>query len=252
MDAPSTDQDVDLDFTMSEDDFKLVDREERAGLEREGATRHQLLLHKWYSASGIGLRWMKMGWADYVADPAPAKTMIQYLELWEKYQTDGVGLALSGPFGTGKTFLSMLLAKELVKRYPKRDGGPSGVFCTYPSEVITMFSAGWRDPKEQKRFEKKIIETPFLFVDDLGKEFASNLGTTTFDQVIRRRVQGLKPTIISTNLNAEEIASRYGGGSLSLMIESAAFVKFAGDDFRPKAKERILEEIKLGIERTIQ
>ena len=209
----------------------------------------QLQLHKHYLASGIGVTYQRLDWDDYSGgDPLVTKQLYQYLSQHQQFVSRGVGLFFLGEQkGTGKTMASTLLMKDLIKL-------GYNCFATTFASMIEMYTAGWSSPAERNYFQKKIKYSDVLLLDDLGRELRSKnkLSEATFDDVLRGRVQGGRPTYITTNITLQELSEGYGSAALSLLKESSIVHEFHGEDFRGESNQRLLKELQAGIVRPIQ
>lgn len=204
--------------------------------------RRQLQLHKHYLNAGIGVTYQRLSWEDFEGDPQIVTQLKKYLAGHENFVGRGIGLLFSGDYGAGKTMLTTLVLKELVKL------GYSCYSTTFAA-TIEKFTAGWGSREEQRYFHHKFISSDVLLLDDLGREFRSKngLSETTFDSILRSRVQGGRPTFITTNMTVPELMSGYGGAVLSLLREVSVEYKFEGvSDFRVRSQKRTLEEVKQG------
>jgi DNA replication protein DnaC len=206
----------------------------------------QLQLHKHYLKSGIGVLYQRYSWDDFVGSPSLRQICDSYIEAHEQLVNRGIGIILSGSFGTGKTMAMNLLLKDLVH---------AGYSCfgTTFTGMVEMFTSGWRSASDQRRFEQKIVNSKILLLDDLGKEFRTktNLAESTFDSVLRRRVQDGKPTLLTTNMLLAEMETGYGAAIFSLLREVSITEEVTGEDFRPRAAQRTLSEITSGETRPI-
>lgn len=208
--------------------------------------QRQLQLHKHYLAAGIGVNYQRLSWGDYEGDPALKRALDKYLERHQAFVGQGVGLLLHGEYGTGKTFGATMLLKDLMKR---------GYVCyaTTFASMIEMFTSGWKSKEDQRYFQQKIMLSNVLLLDDLGRELRTKnkLSESTFDDVLRRRVQDGRPTFITTNMSVGELNEGYGGAVLSLLTEKSMVYELRGSDFRPQANSRMMDEMMAGETRPI-
>ena len=200
--------------------------------------RLQRQLAKHYSKSGIGVRYQRLDWSDFVGDPEAFSQIGEYVLRYDQMLRQGMGLLLTGTLGTGKTFLGTMVLKELIKR---------GYNCwsTTFAQTIEAFTATWGNQEEKQWFAKKFMHSQVLLLDDLGRDLrtGNNLPQSTFDSILRTRVQEGRTTILTTNMTMRELESGYGSAVLSLLKEVSLLVNFTGDDFRPAANARTLSEL---------
>ena len=208
---------------------------------------YQLQLHKHYLDAGIGVTYQRLDWDDYAGPTKVLDGVVKYLDKRADFLRQGMGLYFLGPFGTGKTMLANLVLKELIK---------DGLTCwaTTFSQTVEMFTAGWSDKADQRYFQAKFINSEVLLLDDVGKELRGtriNLAETTFDAILRQRVQAGRTTFITTNMNPADLEDGYGAAILSLIREKSLELLFSGDDFRVAARERGVDEVLAGEVRPI-
>lgn len=213
------------------------------GEEHECDCVMQLQLHKHYLAAGIGVTYQRLGWDD-LADKATERFAQNYLK--SNAVDRGVGMLFTGGIGTGKTLVCNLVMKEFVKQ---------GYHCyaTTFASMIEFYTSGWRDQNEKKYFAKKIVNSDVLLLDDLGRELrrSNKLSESTFDDVLRTRVQGGRATLLTTNMSSDELGNGYGSGALSLIQEVSLQREFAGSDYRKQARSRVVNEVLNGEVRPI-
>lgn len=217
------------------------------GAETECDCQMQVALFKWYSASGVGQTYMRLGWLDYHGPEGVLVGVNKYIEKFDDFNRNGMGLYLSGGFGVGKTMLTNLVLKHLIKR---------GISCfaTTFANTIEMFTAGWGDRVEKEWFQRKFLQSQVLLLDDLGKELRNTkvaLAETTFDSILRQRVTDGRPTMVTTNLTPADLGQGYGNAILSLIREQSLEEVVSGSDFRPKANDRKVDEVLKGWVRPI-
>lgn len=194
--------------------------------------------------SGIGLRYQRVSWTDAVGvAPGVMDEVFQYFDQAEANISTGTGLTLwSENKGTGKTLMAALLLKGLLSR------GYDGYFTQF-NEMLDAHTDGWRDKDERAWFTKTIRNAGVLVVDDMGREYKgrSEVVEAMFDSVIRARVAASRPTIITTNYTPDQMLQGYGGNILSLLSEVNIEVHVPGRDFRPQARQRLMQDRADGI-----
>ena len=152
----------------------------------------------------------------------------------ENFDKTYENILLCGTVGTGKTFLSNCIAKEVL------DKGHSvlylSAFQLFDLMAKNSFSAN--APKEDfvaKQYPH-IFESDLLIIDDLGTELANSFTMAGFFLVINERILRKKSTLISTNLSPEEILTTYTERTASRIIANYTMMKLSGSDIRLKKK----------------
>lgn len=205
---------------------------------------YQLQLHRHYCNSGIGFNYQRLDWDDWIGDPEIVK-LIRDVYVGQDYVSRGMGLYLWGEMGTGKTMLATMVLKELVKR---------GMRC-YSITVdglIDEFTKGWASDEDKRWYERKIKFCDVLLLDDLGKEGnRGSLPRSTFNNLLRARVQGGRPTLITSNIDPTQLGLAYGASSLELLYESSLDEHFSGESVRKVIHDRNTQEVRNGEKRPI-
>lgn len=135
-----------------------------------------------------------------------------------------------GDTGTGKTFLSNCIAKELL------DKGYSVIYFT-AFQLFDILSKGIFD-KDNKAIDahQNIFDCDLLIIDDLGTELVNSFTTSQLFLCLNERILRKKATIISTNLNPGQIADIYSERVLSRIAGHYSIIKMFGDDIRMKKR----------------
>ena len=211
-----------------------------------GECREQLQLYKHYLKAGIGLNYQKLDWTDFHGDEKARELAQIYLGKHQEFVKGGMGLLFHGTWGTGKTLLTSLMAKELVKL------GYTVYFATF-TQMVDEFTRGWGSNEDKARFETKVVKSDIFFLDDIGKEFRTknNLSEATFDHVLRQRALDNRPTFITTNMTEGDLVEGYGSAIFSLLKERMIVHNMDGVDYREFARNRTLDEISSGRVRKI-
>ena len=137
-------------------------------------------------------------------------------------------LLFSGDTGLGKTFLSACIARTVADR------GYSVVYESAGHLFSRLERAKFSGDEEAREESKKYTVCDLLIVDDLGTEMPGQFTTAALYSLINDRMLAGKATIISTNLNVEDLARRYSPQIASRLRGSFSRVAFLGDDIRVK------------------
>jgi DNA replication protein DnaC len=137
-------------------------------------------------------------------------------------------LLFSGDTGLGKTFLSACIARTVA------DSGYSVVYESANHLFSNMEMARFNGDAEAQRDCRKYTACDLLIVDDLGTEMSGQFVTASLYALINDRILACKPTIISTNLTAEDLKRRYSPQIVSRLMGNFIRVPFLGEDIRVK------------------
>lgn len=144
-------------------------------------------------------------------------------------------LLLRGPAGTGKTHVSLAIARLAAEKgYTVIYGSVQRLLRQLEKEHF-----GREDGDSADRMEA----CDLLILDDLGTEFASPFYTSSLYELINLRLLAERPTIISTNLNQKQLQERYGVQIASRLAGCFQPLLFVGKDIRrQKQMQRLLPQ----------
>lgn len=139
-------------------------------------------------------------------------------------------LLLMGGTGLGKTHLSTSMAKCIIE-------GGNDVVYESAQNIIGDFEAdrfrhGY-DSKEEMRADK-YFECDLLIIDDLGVEVINAFSVSCLYNLINTRLNHMRPTVISTNMNPQIMRSRYDDRITSRLLGEFSVLLFSGTDVRSK------------------
>ncbi len=113
----------------------------------------------------------------------------------------GDGLLISGPVGTGKTYLAAaIVAAQLRARID------SHFFRC--SELYSDLRESLRANASEEYVLRRYVEPRYVALDDLGAGGLTDHERRVTLEVLDRRINGGHPTIITTNWSLEQIAER--------------------------------------------
>lgn len=139
-------------------------------------------------------------------------------------------LFLYGSTGTGKTFLTHCIARELI------DTSHSVLYLTAAS-LLDIFQnrALDREDLSESAYEH-ILDCDLLIIDDLGTERSTAFTVSQLFVCFNERILRKKSTIVSTNLSLDDIKSRYTERIFSRISSHYTMLRLVGDDIRIQKK----------------
>jgi len=141
----------------------------------------------------------------------------------ENFSCNDENLLFLGNPGTGKTFLSNCVAKELLDR---------GYLVIYRTAETLI-----RDLK-QIRFnnddtlEDLLLNCDLLIIDDLGSEQITDFSKTELFNLLNRRLLKKNKMLISTNYDLEDLLKIYSERISSRLLGEFTLCNFFGEDIR--------------------
>lgn len=141
-------------------------------------------------------------------------------------------LLLYGTVGTGKTFLSLCIARELL------DHGFSVMYYSSVSmfSLLYEYSYDFSKADELHALKNKLYMSELLIIDDLGTEKTNQFITSQLFSCISERLNRNLSTIITTNLSFEDLRETYSDRCFSRITGSYTMCKLTGADIRMKRK----------------
>lgn len=147
------------------------------------------------------------------------------LDFIKNFNTTNENLLFYGNSGTGKTFLSHCIAKELL------DKSHFVVYKTSQDLIEDLRSARFKNNYD---LEKLLIDCDLLIIDDLGTEQINIFSKTELFNLLNRKLLKNKKMIISTNYTLEGLLQTYSERITSRLLGNFTLFKFYGDDIRVK------------------
>ena len=153
----------------------------------------------------------------------------------KNFNSDYHNLFFYGTVGTGKSFLSNCVAKELI------ESGHSVIYFSAAGlfELLSKYSFDYKNREDQKSRYTDFYQCDLLIIDDLGTELTNQFVASQLFSLLNERHMGKKATIISTNLSLEELRNRYSDRIFSRITSHYEICKLTGPDIR-MYKKRLL------------
>lgn len=186
-----------------------------------------------------------LGWTfakDDGANPKMTNAMKNYVEHFDTFKEQGKGLMLFGNVGTGKTYLAVCIANELINR---------GIPCLVTS-FVRIANELWDIDNKQKYYDY-LNSFSLLVIDDLNAERKTEFMREIVFNVLDMRAQSHKPLIVTTNLTREELMNPSTVSDqriFSRLFELCTPIEVVGKDRRQQALREDIGKMKnlLGLE----
>ena len=177
---------------------------QKAEAEKEAAqAKRRAKIERLLGRSGIKKRFQQRTFANFIRDTPERRrcydTAKTYADSFPQRAERGEGLYIEGTYGTGKTHLAAAIALQLI-------GCGVPVVCKTSGDLLADIKEAF-DSGDATEYEilKAYKTVDLLIVDDLGKEQCTEWSVSTLYSILNDRYEDMKPTIITTNYNADEL-----------------------------------------------
>ena len=114
-----------------------------------------------------------------------------FVDHWEQFRADGMGLLLFGDVGTGKSYAAGCIANALI------DGGHSVRFVGL-SDLVNRMQGVYG--MERDEYIADLLAPELLILDDLGAERSTSFGREQVFDVVNKRTMAGKSMVVTTNI----------------------------------------------------
>jgi DNA replication protein DnaC len=155
---------------------------------------------------------------------------------------DARSLLIQGEIGVGKTGLAVSLYKQAVDRMIARWG--TFVFISIRPRQAQFWRVADLLDAHKETFNNPDLFDPlpgatacaFLALDDLGSEEKTEYNLAAVQQLIQRRYNAAARTIITTNLDKDELATHLGQRTMDRIGDAGEVIILTGGSLRGKPK----------------
>lgn len=176
-------------------------------------------------------------------EPTPYENMQKILtaskHFIKTFQQNSDNFLFYGDTGLGKTFLSHCIAKELLD---------SGYTVLYQSSVhlfedvcaeVIMKKGQFPGSQETYRY---LYDCDLLIIDDLGTEYTNSFVSSELYDILNTRLRAQKSTLISTNLNLQELNERYSSRTATRIFAEYKVCNFYGSNIRLAKRSQAIQQ----------
>lgn len=204
----------------------------------------QAMINETYKMSNLSRILEKQNQSTYddsifsdVVDPqtgvSPRQNMQSILLKCEDFirnfeKDNDTNLLFYGDPGSGKTFMSSYIAKEIL------DKGYVVIYQTAFKmfEIIEQYKFTNSDKHLSGSDYENLFDCDLLIIDDLGTELTNSFTISELFIILNTRLLSSKKTIISTNLKPKQLGENYTERIFSRIFDKFQMIKFIGEDLR--------------------
>ncbi len=153
----------------------------------------------------------------------------------KNFNSDYHNLFFYGTVGTGKSFLSGCVAKELIEK------GNLVIYfsATQLFNELSKNAFDYRNREDLSLLQDDLFNCDLLIIDDLGTELTNSFVASQLFSCLNERHLRKKATIISTNLSLQELRDRYSDRIFSRITSNYEVCKLTGPDIRMYKKRQL-------------
>lgn len=159
---------------------------------------------------GIPPRFADKSFDNYApANPAARVALTaarKYAEAFDSQSRQGRSLVLAGGPGTGKTHLATAIGQHVIREFQ------GAVLFGTVSQALRRIKDTYRKDSEQT--ESDVLQTmtdcDLLILDEIGAQIGSEHEKQLMFEILNERYQGMRSTILISNLNATELETFLG------------------------------------------
>ena len=157
----------------------------------------------------------------------------------ETFDKEGGNLLFYGETGLGKTYLSNCIAKSLLDtQHTVLYQTAIHLFEDVCGDVI-MKKNQHADSQETYRY---LYSCDLLIIDDLGTEFTNSFVSSELYDILNTRMREGKSTVISTNLNLQELTERYSDRITTRIFAEYKVFHFYGSNIRLAKRRKAIQQ----------
>jgi len=162
-----------------------------------------------FNHSGIPLRHQQCGFNNFIIDSDDKKKAFNitqgYINNFNENYRLGRGLLMLGPPGTGKTHLAAAICKDAIRQ-------DYTALFTGTLDAIQIIKQSYEKNSGYSEREaiNKFVVNDLLVLDEVGVQHQTDAERVYLSEIINKRYEHMKPTILLSNLNVGELTKCVG------------------------------------------
>ena len=168
--------------------------------------------------------------AEAPAQREALKVARAYLARFEENYRAGRGLVFAGPPGTGKSHMTAAILRGVMPRF-------ASVYVTC-SDYIRAIRSSWKgEGDSEDEVLRRYTSVSLLAIDEIGVGFNTDGERKHLFDLLDHRYREMKPTILLSNLTAEEMKTSLGERIFDRLTENSDWVACQWPSYRTKARK---------------
>lgn len=185
--------------------------------------QEQMRVNRVLGRAAIPKRFLNRNLSNYKAtNEGQAKALsaaTRYANEWVNNLQDGRCLIMVGLPGTGKTHLAIGIALEVMEQ------GYTAMFCRAHEAISAVTETYSRDNNKTERQALDEFRKPdLLIIDEVGRQRGTDNERMMLFEIINRRYDDEKPTLLISNLNLEKLRGYIDAATEDRLRESGGRV----------------------------
>ena len=156
---------------------------------------------------------------------------LEWARNFEQHLEDGKGLFITGTVGTGKTHLLAAISDYIARIFKRKLKTRPWINYVTSTELISQIKNSFESHNTEEVIEG-FEECSLLIIDDIGTEKITEFSYEQIYKIIDSRYRNMKPVIITSNLNDNEIKEKLSERIVSRIYETCKGIKLTGKDYR--------------------
>jgi DNA replication protein DnaC len=184
--------------------------------------------------SGIPPRFADKTFDSYTPTNAASRVALtaarKYADAFESQSRQGRSLVFAGGPGTGKTHLATAIGQHIIRELQ------AVVLFGTVSQALRRIKDTYRKDSEQTESDviRALTDCDLLILDEIGAQIGSEHEKQLMFEILNERYQGMKSTILISNLNAEELEGFLGHRVMDRYRECGVVLAFGWESHRGK------------------